>query len=87
MNTVCLHYLKCMLVYFKTILYKKGESYYIDEKVDKAFSFSDWLEKLSDEEIMKLCDYDKNITAKDIRETLKISIKKWVSNNCEGELV
>lgn len=76
-----------MLVYFKAILYKKGESYYINEDVDKIFSFSDWINKSSDEEIINLCDNDKSITAGEIRETVKNLITTWVSNNCKGDLL
>lgn len=76
-----------MLIYFRNILYKKGESYYINEDVDKIFGFLDWIKKCSDEDIMTLCDNDKEVTAREIRETVKNLIITWVSNNCKGDLL
>lgn len=81
------HYISCMLFYYKTMLYKKGDSYYINENVDKTMSFKTWFESLSDEEIMYNCDNDKDINAEEIRTTLDKIFKNWINNNCKGDLL
>lgn len=81
------HYIKCLLNYFKMIIYKKGESYYTNNEVDKIFEFEKWINKISDNEIRYNCDEDNNVNPERMRKTLRELIKKWVNKNCEGELL
>lgn len=81
------HYISCLFFYYKTMIYKKGESYYLDENVDKTLSFENWLKSLSDDEIMYNCDNDKDVSAEEIRSKTSELIKKWISKNCEGDLL
>ena len=81
------HYINCMLFYFETMVYQKNEnSCYINDQVDKIFEFEKWINRISDDEIMYECDYDSDVTAKEIRDGVKESIKGWIKRNCEGGL-
>ena len=81
------HYINAMLFYFETMIYQRKESgYFINDTVDKIFAFEEWIKSISDDEIMYECDYDSEITAKDIRDGVKESIKGWIKRNCEGGL-
>lgn len=93
MTMTCLeevnHYINCMLFYYENMVYNKDknkESYYIDENIDKIFEFEKWIENLPDEEIRYECDYSETVYPEDIRKGVKILIKNWITNNCEGGL-
>lgn len=82
------HYINAMLFYFENMVYdetKQSErAHYINEQVDKIFAFEEWINSISDDEIMYECDYDSEITAKDIRSGVKTLMKKWINNNCKN---